>query len=213
MKNARSAQEGIVLSTTDYSKFKPLLEDISKERLDKVAESFKKYGYISCPITINENFEVIDGRARLAACKLFKLPVEYVIIEGAGIEDCYKLNKDKGTWTKEDYKYIRPEIRKSGSSILCKGCKERSQTLALIDRQIEYWIKQKMKFLGELENKTEDEKQDAIKLARREYQRKFYERHPEKRKEYQDRFYKRQSIDIEDPKTNEAPCYPESPDI
>ena len=60
--------------------------------------------------------------------------------------------------------------------------------------------------MGELENKTEDEKQDAIKLARREYQRKFYERHPEKRKEYQDRFYKRQSIDIEDPDIKKSPA-------
>ena len=186
-----------VFTTNEYEKFTYLIKKKNDERARKILESFRKYGYINCPITINENFEIIDGRARLEAFKHFQLPVEYIIIEGAGIEDCYKLNKDKNTWTKEDYKYAKLEIEKNDNSVIfCQGCKVNSKIQTMIDYQIKYWIKQKLKLEGMDINDNsliEKEIKEEIKAARREYQRKFYEKHPEKRKEYQDRFYKRQA--------------------
>lgn len=196
-----------VCITSDYDKFKPLLEDMDPERASKVLESFRKYGYISCPIIVNEKFEIIDGRARLAACKSLELPVEYIVNVGASIDDCYRLNKDKGTWTNEDFKYLKPAgKRRRKPAIICMNCSERGKALALIEYQIEYWIRQKMQLERELEGKDTIITDDKVKEARREYQRRFYERHPEKRKEYQDRFYKKHAAAREDPETKKPPA-------
>lgn len=196
-----------VFTTTEYEKFTPLLKALDKERQKKVFESFKKYGYMSCPITVNEKFQIIDGRARFEACRKLNIPVEYVVFEGAGVQDCYMLNRDKGTWTKEDFKHTKPEIKKAGNSIiLCNGCKEYDKILLMIDQQIEYWIKQKLRFEGKLDGKEEKELQDTVKAARREYQRRFYEKHPEKRKQYQNKFYKEHAAELlEDPEQQKSP--------
>ena len=52
---------------------------------------------------MNEKFEVVDGQARLEALRLLGLPVEFIICQGAGREECVALNAYSTPWTLLDY--------------------------------------------------------------------------------------------------------------
>ena len=177
--------EQVIYTTSEYYKFTYLIKNRNDDRFTKILESFRKHGYINCPITVNENFEIIDGRARFEACRHFQIPVDYIVMQGAGITECYQLNKDKGTWNAEEFKKAKTEIKKSGNDIKYQDLTDNDAIIRLIDEQIRYWIRKKIQLT---EKGTKPDKQE-IKEQRREYQRRFYERHPEKRAEYANRFY------------------------
>ena len=67
--------------TKDYSIFKKLTGNRSTEleRITKICDSIREVGYITSPILVNENMEVIDGQGRLEAFKELGIPVEYII--------------------------------------------------------------------------------------------------------------------------------------
>ena len=95
-----------IFSTTDYSKFKKLAENrpVPSQRITKVLESIRNNGYIkgNCVI-VNENFEVIDGQARIEALKLLHIPIEYTISKGSGKKECVALNAYSTPWTMRYY--------------------------------------------------------------------------------------------------------------
>lgn len=93
-----------VYETTDYSAFKRLKGNrkVSKARIRKIMESIAD-GYVLNPIVVNENKEIIDGQGRLEAERELGLPVHYVIVEGAGLDDCVRMNISGTNWTTEDY--------------------------------------------------------------------------------------------------------------
>ena len=79
-----------ILTTTDYSIFKTLEGNraVKDHRVDKIVKSICNIGYVTSPILVNEKMEVIDGQGRLQALERLGMPVEYIIHEGVGIEEC-----------------------------------------------------------------------------------------------------------------------------
>ena len=96
---------GNTYRTCDYSQFKRLdgNRDIKSFRVSKIKKSIEKYGYIYNPIVVNEKMEVIDGQGRLEVLKLLNLPVDYVVCDGAGVEECIALNASTTSWSIKDY--------------------------------------------------------------------------------------------------------------
>lgn len=103
MKNEKTKIQ--VYTTSDYSKFKKLLgnREVSQRRINKIISSINEVGYITSPIIVNENMEVIDGQGRLEALKELNLPVDYIIVEGAGIDACLNMNIYQEKWRVIDY--------------------------------------------------------------------------------------------------------------
>lgn len=95
----------VVYRTTDYSKFKKLEGNrgIADDRVNKIKASLNKVGYILNPLIINEKFEIIDGQGRLETFKEMSIPVDYVIAEGKGIDECIAMNINQTNWKLIDY--------------------------------------------------------------------------------------------------------------
>ena len=94
-----------VYVTKDYSIFKRLVgnRDIPESRISKIVESIQTIGWIHNPIIVNEKMEVIDGQGRLTALQRLKMPVEYIIAEGAGNKECIYMNMNMVNWKLPDF--------------------------------------------------------------------------------------------------------------
>lgn len=94
-----------VYTTKDYSIFKRLVgnRDIPESRISKIVESIQTIGWVHNPIIVNENMEVIDGQGRLTALQRLKMPVEYIIAEGAGNKECIYMNMNMVNWKLPDF--------------------------------------------------------------------------------------------------------------
>lgn len=94
-----------VYTTKDYSIFKRLVgnRDIPESRISKIVESIQTIGWVRNPIIVNENMEVIDGQGRLTALQRLKMPVEYIIAEGAGNKECIYMNMNMVNWKLPDF--------------------------------------------------------------------------------------------------------------
>ena len=94
-----------VYTTKDYSIFKRLVgnRDIPETRISKIVESIQTIGWVHNPIIVNENMEVIDGQGRLTALQRLKMPVEYIIAEGAGNKECIYMNMNMVNWKLPDF--------------------------------------------------------------------------------------------------------------
>ena len=94
-----------VYTTRDYSIFKRLVgnRDIPESRISKIVESIQSIGWVHNPIIVNEKMEVIDGQGRLTALQRLKMPVEYVIAEGAGNRECIYMNMNMVNWKLPDF--------------------------------------------------------------------------------------------------------------
>lgn len=96
---------GNTYRTSDYSLFKRLdgNREIKGLRVSKIKKSIDKNGYIFNPIVVNEKYEVIDGQGRLEVLKMLNLPVDFVVCQNAGIEECIALNASSTIWSMKDY--------------------------------------------------------------------------------------------------------------
>lgn len=94
-----------VYTTTNYEQFNRLKgnRDVTNKRVAIIKESIAQVGYISNPIIVNENHEVIDGQGRLEALRQLGLPVEYRIVAGLGINDCRAMNLKPTCWSISDF--------------------------------------------------------------------------------------------------------------
>ena len=94
-----------VYVTKDYSIFKRLTgnRDIPESRISKIVESIQTIGWVRNPIIVNEKMEVIDGQGRLTALQRLKMPVEYIIAEGAGNKECIYMNMNMVNWKLPDF--------------------------------------------------------------------------------------------------------------
>ncbi len=95
----------LVRQTNDYYKFQILKgnRNVSTGRVNKIIASINRVGYITNPIIVNEHMEVIDGQGRLEALKTLQLPVDYIVVPGAGIDECISMNINQERWTTYDY--------------------------------------------------------------------------------------------------------------
>lgn len=93
-----------IYKTTDYSKFKLIdsNREINKTHINRLKKSFKEM-YLTCPILVNENFEVIDGQNRLTAAKEMGLPILYFVVPGYGASQMKRLNVTKSKWSLSTY--------------------------------------------------------------------------------------------------------------
>jgi len=92
-------------TTKDYSIFRRLAGNraVEAKRVRKIVDSIQNVGYITSPIIVNENMEVIDGQGRLEALKKLNLPVDYIVHEGIGIKECVSMNINNTNWKITDY--------------------------------------------------------------------------------------------------------------
>lgn len=94
----------IVYTTRDYKFFKKLKgnRDIYKTRVTKIMASFEKNEILN-PIIVNEFFEIIDGQGRFEALRILGRPIKFIIVPGAGINDCRLLNQFNSNWMNTDH--------------------------------------------------------------------------------------------------------------
>lgn len=105
LKNAPMANySNQVQTTTDYSKFKTLIGNRKPNELHikRLTNSFKER-YLFSPILVNEKMQIIDGQHRFLSAKELNLPINYLIVEGYGLEEVQILNTNSSNWKKEDY--------------------------------------------------------------------------------------------------------------
>ena len=99
------AKVSYVFSSSDYGGFKKLNgnRSVLDQRVTRILNSIKERGWIRNPIIINEKREIIDGQGRFEALQRLGMPIEYVISEGATIDDCIALNIKQQNWKPADY--------------------------------------------------------------------------------------------------------------
>lgn len=114
-----------VYETKNYNNFKYLKgnRDILNKRKETIIQSIQENGWITNPIVVNENMEIIDGQGRFEALKELGMPVQYVIAEGATIETCITLNFRQKNWTSDDYIKCFADLGNTNYVIL-KKCME-----------------------------------------------------------------------------------------
>lgn len=95
----------LVFRTNEYGKFRKLdgNRSITDGRVQKIKKSIETVGYISSPIIVNEKFEIIDGQGRVEALKQLDMPIDYIVVKGAGLNECIALNINLKSWTLNDY--------------------------------------------------------------------------------------------------------------
>lgn len=94
-----------VHTTKDYEIFQRLKgnREVTNKRVAIIKKSIEQVGYISNPIIVNENKEVIDGQGRLQALIELGMDVEYRVIKGIGINECRAMNLKPTSWTMNDF--------------------------------------------------------------------------------------------------------------
>jgi hypothetical protein len=93
-----------VHTTTDYFLFKPIDGNRNKNLLhiNRLKKSMKE-NYLFTIITVNENYEIIDGQHRFDVIKELGLSLHYVVCKGYGLDEVHILNQNSKTWNADDY--------------------------------------------------------------------------------------------------------------
>ena len=106
---AKSPQEyekcGVIYKTKDYSLFTGLPNNrpISERNVNKILANMRKFGILTNPIIVNENFEIVDGQHRFEAIKRLKGEVFFFVVEGYGDNEIQALNTVSKKWNLSDY--------------------------------------------------------------------------------------------------------------
>lgn len=97
--------EKFINVTRDYEKFKFLKGNraTTPARIKKIQNSIMSVGYVTSPILVNENFEIIDGQGRFEALKGLKMPIEYIVHPGISLKECQAMNIYQSNWKLTDY--------------------------------------------------------------------------------------------------------------
>lgn len=93
-----------VHTTTDYFLFKSIDGNRNKNllHLNRLKKSMSE-NYLFTIIIVNEKYEIIDGQHRFDVIKDLKLPLNYIICEGYGLNEVHILNQISKTWNADDY--------------------------------------------------------------------------------------------------------------
>jgi hypothetical protein len=92
--------------TKDYSKFNFNSKNrhVNPAHKDNLVQSIKKNNLLEAqPITVNADFEIIDGQHRFIAAKELGLPIYYIKVDGLEIDDAITLNINTRNWRYKDY--------------------------------------------------------------------------------------------------------------
>jgi len=96
----------MIQKTTEYEKFTFINGNrtLNPAHLSRLAMSIAKKNMLEQnPIIVNKKLEVIDGQHRLFVCQQSKLPVYYVVVDDAGIDEIMELNTNVRKWSLPDY--------------------------------------------------------------------------------------------------------------
>jgi len=93
-----------VHTTTDYFLFKPIEGNRNKNLLhiNRLKKSMSET-YLFTVIIVNEKYEIIDGQHRFHVIQELKLPLNYIVCNGYGLNEVHILNQNSKTWTSDDY--------------------------------------------------------------------------------------------------------------
>jgi hypothetical protein len=93
-----------VHTTMDYSKFKSIdgNRKINRLHLARLKNSIAE-NYLFTIITVNENYEIIDGQHRFECIKELQKTLHYVVCKGYGINEVQRLNINSKNWHTTDY--------------------------------------------------------------------------------------------------------------
>lgn len=93
-----------VHTTTDYFLFKPIDGNRNKNLLhiNRLKKSMAQ-NYLFTVIIVNEKYEIIDGQHRFDVIQELKLPLNYIICKGYGLNEVHILNANSKTWNSDDY--------------------------------------------------------------------------------------------------------------
>lgn len=93
-----------VHTTIDYSLFKSIDGNRTKNTIhvQRLKKSMQEK-YLFTTILVNEKYEVIDGQHRLDVIKELKLPLNYIVCKGYGLNEVHVLNQNSKNWTSADY--------------------------------------------------------------------------------------------------------------
>jgi len=98
-------KSGVIYRTDNYKQFKRLDGNraIRAKSVEKIKKSIERVGYVMSPICVNEKYEIIDGQYRSHALEELGKPIDYYVVNGAGINECRSMNIDQGNWTIRDF--------------------------------------------------------------------------------------------------------------
>ena len=104
MKSKIKEVRGKVFETTDYSIFKTVTGNrvVSDKWVEKLAEKMDAHN-LDDPIMVTEDYRVIDGQHRLAACMKLGIAVRFYVMKGAMDADVASINSDRKKWTSQQY--------------------------------------------------------------------------------------------------------------
>lgn len=93
-----------VMTTDEYDKFKVLIgnRDLNRLHLQRLEKSILKNPLFTT-IMVNEKFEIIDGQHRFNIIKKHKLPLNYIICQGYGLDEVHVLNANQKKFDAIDY--------------------------------------------------------------------------------------------------------------
>lgn len=95
---------GYIYSTNDYGAFKYLSGNRKvDDGKNYIIPSIKNNRWITNPIIVNKNMEIIDGQHRYEALKALNMPIQYIVSEDATVKDCISLNIKQQNWKLVDY--------------------------------------------------------------------------------------------------------------
>jgi|6_EtaG_2_1085325.scaffolds.fasta_scaffold87071_2 hypothetical protein len=111
-----------IWESKDYEKFKFYKgnREMLQGHIATLQESFEQKYISPSIIFINEKFEIIDGQHRFCACKNKGLPIQYIILKGAGFKEITLLNTSQKNWKKEDFLNFYCEMEKDSYLFLKK---------------------------------------------------------------------------------------------
>ena len=93
-----------VIQTNDYDIFQHIdgNRTVNQLHLKRLKDSINEE-YIPVPIVVNNRYQIIDGQHRFEAVKEMKKPVYFIKIQGLGLEQVHRLNKDTKDWNADDF--------------------------------------------------------------------------------------------------------------
>lgn len=112
-------KENKIYLTKDYSIFKKLEQNrnTSSSHVGKLCVSIKQKNLLcDFPITVNRQYEILDGQHRLEACQQLDLPVWYKFSVEMDVEDITTINSMFKGWTLRDY--LNKEIGKKNENYI-----------------------------------------------------------------------------------------------
>jgi hypothetical protein len=93
-----------VHTTTDYFLFSSIDGNRNKNLLhiNRLKKSMSE-NYLFTVIIVNDKYEIIDGQHRFDVIQDLKLPLNYIVCSGYGLNEVHILNQNSKTWTSDDY--------------------------------------------------------------------------------------------------------------